>query len=204
MLTDSKNWSSYYLYKIRKHGVDSLTKKEKQIFDEAKNGKTPFDKPVYQRNKLTGDIEIDEKGNPVKVDFSGVIIPGVPFLTSKGKGVEKKSIINARCYWNNIDKVKYYYVYGGPVSDTNSNGLIIWKTESKSGNPLGAFIIPKSEATMNPVALWKNLNNKFDKGIILDQDTHDKFLEFYNLYKSSRKDNISKLMDLFNYLKNYP
>ena len=57
---------SYYLDKIKKYGRDSLTQKEMEIFTDANKGKTPLDNPVYQKNKVTGDIEYD-KGKPISI-----------------------------------------------------------------------------------------------------------------------------------------
>lgn len=194
----------YYIDKIRKYGQNSLTSEEQRIFKDAQKGKLTLEKPVYKKDKVTGDIELDPVTNiPIRIDIE-TLTPGVPFITSKGKGAEKKVIINGRCYWDIDENHKTFYVYGGEISETNPQGLVVWKTVSSSGKPLGAFIVPKGESNLTPADLWKNLNNKFDKGIILDKETYLTFLEFDKLFHTSRKENADRLDRLYNILKNYP
>lgn len=194
---------NYYIDKIAKNGRDSLTKQEQEIFNNAKKGILSYDKPIYKRNKLTNDIELDNKGKPIRID-SDMVLPGVPFITSRGKGAIKKEVINGRCYWNLDEEHKTFYVFGGEITDTNQNGLVIWKTISTSGKEFGAFLVPKSEASLNPEGLWKALDDKFDKGIILDKDTYTKFIEFDKLYHISKKQNLDKITELYNILRKYP
>jgi hypothetical protein len=193
---------NYYLDKIAKSGRDSLTKQEQEIFNDAKRGILSYDKPVYKRNKLTNDIEMDSKGKPIRID-SNTLLPGVPFITSRGKGAIKKEIINGRCYWNIDENFKTFYVFG-EISETNQNGLTIWKTVSSSGKEFGAFLVPKSEASLNPDGLWKVLDDKFDKGIILNKETYSQFIEFDQLYHLSKKQNLERITELYNILRKYP
>lgn len=179
---------NYYIDKIRKYGQDSLTQKEVEVFNQAKNGKLTLDNPVYKRHKTTGAIEYD-KGNPIRIDNQGPV-PGVPFVTSKGKGVKRKEVINGRVYWNVDDQHKAFYVFG-------PEGLIIWKTVSSSGKDFGAFLIPKSEAGLRPEELWESLAKKFDKGFILKKEDFMKFLEFDKLYHESRKLNMDRISKLY-------
>jgi hypothetical protein len=195
---------NYYIDKIKRYGQDSLTAKEKEIFDDAKRGKLPLDRPIYKRDKVTGDIEIGPDGRPIRLDQNN-IIPGMPFVTTKGMGGKKKDIVNGRCYWNIDDSCKHYYVYDKKsIDETNPNGLIIWKSISKSGKEYGAFIVPRNEANLEPDNLWKTLNKKFDKGIILDKDTYAKFIEFDQLYHKEKKANIKKIDDIVDMLRKYP
>jgi hypothetical protein len=195
---------NYYLDKIRKYGQDSLTNKEKEIFEDAKKGKLLLDRPIYKKDKVTGDIQMGPDGRPIRLDKDN-LIPGVPFITSKGKGGKKANIINGRCYWNIDDSCRYYYVYDKKsIDEENPNGLIIWKSVSKSGKEYGAFIVPKTEANLEPDNLWKNLNKKFDKGVVLDKETYAKFLEFDNLYHTAKKANIEKIDDIVDALRKYP
>lgn len=190
---------NYYIDKIRKYGQNSLTKQEVEIFNDAKKGKLSLDKSVYKRNKITGDIELDNLGTPIRLD-KDILIPGVPFLTSKGKGGKKKQSINGRIYWD-IDgdhRTYYYYVYD------KDKKLIIWKTYSV-GKEFGGFIVPKGEATLSPDELWKSNNNKFDRGMILDKETYDLFVTFNELWHKNKKlhEDKLKLTDMYNKLKNY-
>lgn len=196
---------NYYIDKIRKSGAASLTKKELQIFNDAKRGKLTLDNPVYKRNKLTGDIETDTAGNAIRMD-KDQIIPGVPFLTSKGRGIKRKEVVNGRCYWNIDEDCKYYYVFSvGSITEENTSGLIIYKTESKGGGEYGAFIVPKNDLKgCSPEDLWKKINDKYDKGVILDKETYLKFVNFDKLYHESRKANAVELKKLYTQLKNYP
>ena len=59
---------NYYVDKIKKNGRGSLTRKEIEIFDNARKGKLTLDTPVYKRNKVTGDKEVDEMGNVIRID----------------------------------------------------------------------------------------------------------------------------------------
>jgi len=193
----------YYLDKIVKYGENSLSSTEMKIFNDAKQGKLTLEKPVYKIDKVTGDPEYDNLGNPIRIDTEQ-IIPGVPFLTAKGKGAKKKEIINGRCYWDVDEDFKTFFVYGGETTDDNPMGLVIWKTVSTKGGAYGAFIIPKGESKITMEELWKNNNKKYDKGIILDRETYLKFLEFDDLFHKSRKDNAVKLAELYGHLKSYP
>lgn len=194
---------NYYVDKILKHGIDSLTDKEVEIFNNAKKGILNLDNPVYKRNKVTNDIEYDNKGKPIELNINK-LIPGVPFVTSKGRGLKKIEVVRGRCYWNLDENHKTFYVYGNEITDINPQGLIIWKTISNSGKDFGSFIIPKGLGYMTEIELWKNLNDKFDKGIILDKDTYMKFLEFDELYHDSKKMNIQKILELYKFLSKYP
>lgn len=198
---------NYYIDKVKKYGKGSLTGKEIEIFDQARRGNLPLEKPIYKRNKVTGDYELDSKGEPIRLDDSNKIIPGVPFLTSKGKGLKKKEIINARCYWNVDEPCKYYYVFSHlNFSDTNPTGLVIYKTHSKEGDKaFGSFIIPKSDFVgIQPNDLWKKIDDKYDKGIILDKEMFNKFLTFDKLFHESRKLNMDTLLSIYEELKKYP
>jgi hypothetical protein len=193
---------NYYLDKINKDGQDSLTEKEMELFKNAQKGiRLNLETPIYKRNKVTNEIEYDPKGNPIRLDKEAPI-PGIPFVTSKGKGNKKKQTVNARCYWNVDEDHKMFYVYGGEATDDNPNGLVIWKSYSV-GKEYGAFIVPKGEVNLMPEELWANRNNVFDKGIILDPDTYKKFLEFDKLYHISRKMNAERLNQLYRELRNY-
>jgi hypothetical protein len=194
---------NYYIDKIRKYGLDSLTQKEKEVFENAKKGKLTLEKPVYKRNKVTGDIELDNLGNPVRLDKEDVI-PGIPFITSKGKGGKKKEVINGRIYWDIDEDYRIYFVYGGESSDVNPHGLIEWKTISKDADKeFGAFMKPKAEINMQPFEWWKYCDNKYDKGVVLDKEIYLKFLEFDKLYHESRKKNRDRISVLYKELKNY-
>ena len=196
---------SYYIDKIRKDGKESLSAKEIEVFNDANRGELPLDKPVYKRNKLTNDIEMD-RGVPIRIDQER-LIPGLPFLTSKGKGGQQKERkLDARCYWYIGDKCRNYYIYDpNKKEDENPNGLIVYKTESATGKEFGTFMIPKkSEASKEIEELWSELNERYDKGIILNKEAYDKFMMFDNLYHASRKENAEKLRELLNYLKNFP
>ncbi len=186
---------NYYIDKIRKYGQNSLTKQEVEIFNDAKKGKLSLDKPVYKRNKVTGDHELDNFGIPIRLD-KDTLIPGVPFLTSKGKGSKKVQNINGRIYWDIGDDHKTYYVYG------KDKELIIWKTYSV-GKEFGGFIVPKGEAALSPDELWKSNNKKFDKGMILDKETYNMFITFDELWHESKKLHRDKLTDMYEKLKNY-
>jgi len=203
---------NYYIDKVKKHGRDSLTKKEMEIFRDATNGKLKAEEPIYKRDKVTGDIEIGKNGKPIRIDLE-TIPPGIPFITTKGRNngnVQTKSVVNGRCYWNVDDKIKAFYIYGGEVTAENPRGLIIWKSVSSKPveKPLGAFIVPKGEAQLPPEELWKSLNNKYDKGIVLDKETYMKFLAFDDLYHNSKKallpDKYTQLKALYDYLAKYP
>lgn len=216
-LIDSESKSStidkiqnYYFEKIKKFGKESLTKKEMEIFQNATMGKLKAEDPVYKRDKVTGDIALDKNGKPIRIDQE-VIPAGVPFVTTKGRNRQttdtKKEVIIARCYWNVDDPTKAYYVYSdSQKSSENPYGLIIWKSISKNPaeKPLGTFIVPKGEAQMNPEELWANLNDKFDKGIILDKETYYKFLAFDDFYHSKKKIAGQQLILLYDYLHKYP
>lgn len=194
---------NYYLDKISKYGKDSLSSKEKQIFDEANQGKMTLDKPIYKKNKLTGDIELDNQGKAIRIDLSQTI-PGVPFITSKGKGMKKKEVINARCYWDVGSDCKYYFVFNnGVVSAENPSGLIWFKTVSE-GKDFGSFMKLKSTYVgATPDELWKKIDNDYDKGCILDYDALNNFLTFYNLYKTSKRENIARITELYEFLRDY-
>lgn len=194
---------NYYIEKIRKFGLDSLTEEEKKLFEEAKRGKLTLDKPVYRRSKLTGDIEYDSSGKPIRLDKDNYV-PGIPFVTSKGRGIKREEIIEGRIYWNVDEDYKVYYVYGGESDDNNPRGLVIWKTQSKDPTKeFGAFIVPKKEINLTPEELWANLNNKYDKGVILNKEAYKNFIIFDKLYHDSRKQYYDKLIELVRYLKNY-
>lgn len=200
---------NYYFEKIKKHGKESLTKKEMEIFHNATVGKLKAEDPVYKRDKVTGDIAL-ENGKPIRIDQE-VIPAGVPFVTTKGKTKEKsetkKENVIARCYWNVDDPNRSYYVYSDTEkSAANPNGLIIWKSISKNPieKPTGTFIVPKGEAQMKPEELWATLNDKFDKGIILDNETYYKFLAFDDFYHGKKKIAGGQLKVLYDYLSKYP
>jgi len=197
---------NYYVDKIRKNGRDSLTREEINIFDNARKGKLTLENPVYKRNKLTGDIETDNSGNAIRLD-KDKLYPGVPFVTSKGKGNKKKETINGRCYWDVDDPCKVYYIFSTTkINEENPTGLMIYRTHSKVGDKLfGTFIVPKSDIkNLQPDELWKIVNEKYDKGIILDKDMYLKFIKFDDLYHKSKKEFADELNKLFNDLKNYP
>jgi hypothetical protein len=212
-MNDGKNMAekilNYYLEKIRKYGQDSLTNAETEIFNDAKKGKVPVDKPIYKKNKVTGDIEIGPDGKPVRLDKDS-LVPGVPFITAKGRGKKKQQTIDGRCYWNINDPDspgKVYYVYDRmSIEETNPNGLIVWKSVAKSGKSTGAFMnLTSSEANARPADLWNTLNKKYDKGAILDKETYIKFIEFDKLYHGQEKKmNSEKIDELVEFLKNYP
>lgn len=190
----------YYLDKVRLYGEDSLTDVEKKIFKEAQNGNLTMDKSTYARDKTTGDIDYSKKiEDPIS------IYPGVPFLTAKGKGEKIKVVVNARCYWNDENpSCKYFYVFSdSKISEENRYGLLIYKTESKDGKPLGSFIIPKSEASKTPEELWEVLGDKYDRGAILDQETLNLVLKFDDLYHRAKKENLGFLQETYTKLKNY-
>lgn len=196
---------NYYIDKIRKNGKGSLTRREIEIFDNARKGNLNLENPVYKRNKLTGDIETDNKGDAIRLDKDR-FFPGVPFLTSKGKGSKKKETINARCYWNIDDPCKTYYAFIiSRVNEENPTGLVVYKTHSKSGSALGTFIIPKADLKdAQAEELWKKVNDKYDKGIILDKDMYLKFVNFDDLYHKGKRDFAADLTKLYEELKNYP
>jgi len=202
--TTIDNIINYYLDKITKYGQNSLTKKEKEIFEAAQRGKLPKDRPVYKKNKVTGDIELDPMGNPVRMD-QDVLIPGLPFITSKGRGAKKKETIKARCYWNVNDPCKMFYVYSTTVVDeSNPNGLTIWKSESE-GKDYGSFMkLTASELKSRPEDLWVRLEKKYDKGAILDKEAYVKFVQFDQLYHDDKKANIKKIEEIVEFLKEYP
>lgn len=198
---------NYYVDKIRKNGKGSLTKKEVEVFDNARRGKLNLETPQYKRNKLTGDIERNAKGEAIRLDDTEKIIPGVPFLTSKGRGLVKKEIINARCYWNVDDPCKYYYAFIiANKSAENPSGLVIYKTHSKEDDKvLGSFIIPKSTLIgIDPEDLWNNVNDKYDKGIILDKNMFQTFVRFDDLFHNSKKESMPELLKIYEILKKYP
>lgn len=194
---------NYYVDKIRKYGMKSLTKKEEEVFDAAKKGKLTLDKPIYKRDKVTGDITVDNiTGQPVRIDKEG-FIPGVPFLTSKGKGAIRKNAINARIYWNMGEPFKMFYVFNKFKSnDENPHGLTIWKSVKSEDNVYGAFIKAREGDRVPPDDLWKVLDNKYHKGIILDKEMFDKFNEFDNLFHNDKKASGEKIIQLYNELKN--
>lgn len=199
---------NYYFDKIKKHGKESLTKKELEILQSATMGKLKTETPVYRRNKVTGDIDLDKSGNPIRIDQE-IVPPGVPFVTSKGKMADRsdKPMIYARCYWNVDEPVKSYFVFSNKSkTPENPNGLIIWKTISKNvaEKPFGTFIVPKGEAQLSPEELWANLNDKFDKGVVLDKETYMKFIVFDDIYHNSKKANAAQLRELYDYLSRYP
>ena len=194
---------NYYIDKIRKYGQNSLTKTEVQIFNDAKKGKLTLEKPVYKKNKITNEIEHDSKGEPIRLD-KDIMIAGVPFITSKGKGGKKEEILVGRCYWNVDEKHKTFYIYGGNKSEQNPYGLVVWKTVSETGKEFGAFVVPKADADMTQSELWKTLNKKYDKGVILDKETYAKFMEFDKLFHTSKKASIERITELYNELKIYP
>ena len=201
--TTTEKILDYYLDKILKYGENSLTSAETKIFNDAKRGKLSLEKPVYKIDKVTGDIENDNLGNPIRID-TDQIIPGVPFITAKGKGAKKKEIIKGRCYWNVDEDFKTFFVYGGEVTDTNPQGLVVWKTVSNKGSEFGAFIIPKGEANITMEELWKNNAKKYDAYASLDKETYVKFLEFDDLFHKSKKENIKKITELCAELKRFP
>lgn len=190
----------YYLDKIRMYGNDSLTDVEKKIFKEAQNDNLTMDKVSYARDKTTGDIDYSKK-----IEDPNKIFPGVPFLTAKGRGEKIKNVVNARCYWDDQNpSCKYYYVFNdSKISQDNQYGLIIYKTESKDGKPLGSFIVPKSESSKSPNELWEMLENKYDRGFILDQEILNLFLKFDDLYHRAKKENLTFLQESYQRLKNY-
>jgi len=196
---------NYYIDKIMKYGQDSLTKKEQEILSDAKKGRMPLDRPIYKKNKLTGDIEIDSRGNAIRVN-KDMVIPGVPFITSKGRGIKKKETIDGRCYWNVDDPCRIFYVFStANIDDENSTGLVIYKTISKSGYDLGAFIKPRSELKdRQPADVWNIINDKYDKGIVLNKEMYLLFVKFDKLYHESRKNNIEELGKIYQVLRDYP
>lgn len=196
----------YYLDKIVKYGEGSLTKNEKDLLNKAKINRLPEEKISYKRNKLTGDIELGSDGKPIKLDTDDDVVPGIPFITSKGRGFKKEDKLEARCYWDIDNNVKYYYVFSPlNINDKNAYGLIIWKTISNNERPLGAFIVPKNELDLPPNELWDRLNTKYDKGIILSKEMYNKFMLFYDLYKNDKKKaDILSLNNLYMELVNYP
>lgn len=186
---------NYYIDKIRKHGQDSLTDQEFQIFNDAKKGELSLEKPMYKRNKVTNEIEYDNLGNPIRLD-KDILIPGVPFLTSKGRGEKKKEQPKGACWWNVDEDFKTWYVF-------TPDGLTIWKSFSPM-KEFGSFIVPKNEAGLVPVELWKALGKRFDTGIYLTKEMFQKFCEFDRLYHDGKKANKEKLEELYEVLKNYP
>ena len=196
---------NYYIDKVRKHGMESITDKEKSIFKDAQKGELTMGQIIYARDKVTGDIEIDNTGSPVVINNPNEVFPGVPFYTSKGKGEQKSTIIEARCYRDIDSSCRHYYVYSDDkITNENPYGLIIYKTESKDNKPFGTFIVPKGDVLKNPKNLWDSLSSKFDKGTNLDEETLNLFLKFDSLYKSSRKNNAEFLAMAYETLKKYP
>jgi len=197
---------TYYVDKMRKYGKDCLTDKEKAIFDEAKMGKLSGNKPIYARDKVTGDIKIDDlTGRPVVIEQPDRVYPGVPFITQKGKGGVKKVIINARCYWNVDEPCRYYYVYtDSKIDSENPYGITVYKTESKDAKQYGSFLVPKSETTRKPEELWAWANDRYDKGVVLDKETLDLFVKFDTLYHTGRRENAAFLNEAYDKLKKYP
>lgn len=194
---------NYYVDKIRKYGIKSLTKKEEEIFNSAQKGKLTLDKPVYKRDKVTGDIAVDNiTGAPIRIDQEG-FIPGVPFITSKGKGTIRKDSIQARVYWNVGENFKMFYIFNKSKSnEDNPHGLTIWKSVKSEDNVCGAFIKAKGGDKVAPKDLWKVLDNKYHKGIIMDKAMYDKFNEFDTLFHGDKKSSIERIMQLYNELKN--
>jgi hypothetical protein len=189
---------NYYIEKIRRDGMESLTQKEKEIYNDARRGVVRYeDKPIYKRSKVTGEIEYDNKGNPIRTD-KPLIIPGVPFLTPKGKGLKRKEIINGRCYMNDGSENRNYYVFD------KGGRLIKYKTISDSGKPMGTFMgLLKKEDGVYPEQLWDILDQKFDSVILLDKTMYETFLSFDYLYHNQKKDEYQQLMLLYRELAKY-
>lgn len=203
---DTEKIVDYYLDKISKFGINSLTSKEKEIFNLANAGDLK-DLTIYKRNRITGDIELDNLGNPVVDPASDNLIPGLPFLTSKGKGVESKYVIQARCYWNLDEEGKTYYVFFTiPKTEENPFGLVAYKTLSSSGkSAMGIFLKTIPNGDKDPDDFWETLEKKYDKYVILDQNTLDIFKKFETEFHSDKKvKNIVELMPMYDVLKKFP
>lgn len=202
----------YYIDKIVKYGEDSLTDKEREIFNKAKINALPAEKIEYKRNKLTGDLELGNDGKPIRLSDIDDVVPGIPFITSKGRGIKKENKIEARCYWNIDEPAKYYYVFSNEfVTNENPYGITIWKTKSTNQDKvLGSFMVPKSELEMSPSELWDKMDVKFDRGIRLSKDMYDKFMTFENLYRNFKEgdEDVNKkaqtIKILYDDLVNYP
>ncbi len=196
----------YYLDKMRKYGKDSLTEIEARIFKDAQDGRLTMGKPVYAKDKVTGDILLDDFGNPVVIDEPNKVYPGIPFLTSRGMGeVKKEAPIAGRCYWNNGSTARSYYVFDKKaINSENPYGIIIYKTESKTGKAFGSFMVPKNKELTPPADLWLKCEDDFDFGAVLTKEIYETFINFYNLYHTSKKENLEEITKLYDMLKKFP
>lgn len=196
----------YYLSKIKKYGKESLTDVEKTIFKDAQNNNLAVEKPTYARDKVTGDIMIDDRGMPVTIEDQNKVYPGVPFLTSRGMGKKtEQEVINARCYWDRGSSCKNYYVFDSKMkNDQNPYGIIIYKTESKTGKSFGAFMVPRNKELKPINDIWDKCAEEYDYGVVLTRESLDNFIKFYNLFHGSKKGDINELTELYEKLKKYP
>jgi len=174
-----------------------LTEDERELLVHlSQGGSLPEEeKPTLATHK-TGGYMFDDEGNVITEDDGEK--PGKEFTTTKGKqsGVDKISkkvdVVDARVYRNKDSDERFFYV---PTSYETDSGMtsdwIIYRTGGGSKYPLGMFLDTNAlkfryYKTTPANALWKELDYRYDYGMMLDDDLYEDFINFVELYKENQ------------------
>jgi hypothetical protein len=176
-----------------------LTAEENELLIHlSKGGALEEDKPTLVKHKTGGGYMFDEKGNVMTEEEDEK--PGQEFTTSKGKQMgadklKKENIIDARVYRNRDSDERFFYVATSYETDSGmTSDWIIYRTAGGEKYPLGMFLdtnAPKFRYYKTTPAniLWKELDFKYDYGMILDDDLYEDFINFVELYKENQNRN---------------
>jgi len=175
-----------------------LTEDERELLVHlSQGGSLPEEeKPTLATHKTGGGYMFDAEGNVMTEDDDEK--PGEEFTTTKGKqsGADKVSkkidVVDARVYRNKGSDERFFYV---PTSYETESGMtsdwIIYRTGDGSRYPLGMFLdtnAPKFKyyKTTPANVLWKELDYRYDYGMMLDDDLYEDFINFVELYKENQ------------------
>ena len=190
-----------------------LTKEEQDLLVHlSKGGSLPeeeHDRPTLQTHKTGGGYLFDDEGN-VMTHEEEPTNPGQEFVTTKGKqrSADKiHDVIDARVYRNKDSEERLIFSHATYETDSGiTNDWIIYRTIGTDKHIYGQFMdtnLPRFQyyKTTPPDILWKELDYKYDYGMILDEDLYEDFTNFVTLYKENQRRNAHVLDRLHNRFK---
>ena len=194
------------IIKKSKLGGRKLTEEEHDLLVSLSKGESlPDESSTLKMHKTGGGYLYDDEGN-VLTEEEPEINPGKEFVTAKGKSrssdkFDVEDIIEARVYRNKNSEERFIYSYMTIETDNGiTNDWIIYRTNG--GKEFGMILDTnldrfKYYKQTIPDVLWKELDFKFDYGMILDQDLYQDFINFIELFKENKARNKEILKRLY-------
>lgn len=182
-----------------------LTPEEHELLVSLSKGESlpEEEKEVLKMHKTGGGFLYDDEGNILTQKEEEEIKPGQEFTTIKGKTrstgreeVKPEEFFDARVYRNKDNEERFIYVHR--TDDEGVHDWIIYRTDG--GKEFGKILDTnldklKHYKSTTPEQLWKELDYRFDYGMVLDQDICEDIINFAELYKAGGKGGSRNIMD---------